>query len=391
MIPLSKLNACKKSAKPAVGEAKDDLTLEQHDIRCHGGEYEGGNCGFRKERGIPTFPFGQKDLQIDGEDKVMGQGAAAAEYLDSLKQDGDDKAANRAVVAIAKAIGASQNLREMPMPDCKDDAAPAPAPTTDTGAKVNHALVTDEDVPAVYIGTFGHYNDGNLDGVGEASGWIDLTTFASAEEFMKWLAEQAAKSGEEHEFMFQDHQGYPDEMYSESSVGQSVWDYMKVKKDCEDGGMSDDAIADILEVLSFDDFKKAQESGKIHVYDGDGYASVAKAIVDEAGDDAFDAEDYEEAFDYGKYGRDFATDFEVPPTEDGEEQSIYQFYGVEEGDDATLGAMLVDNAGGVENLPMEKVKECVDWDMLGASLQSEGTWINSYDKDSNPILIHIED
>ena len=72
-----------------------------------------------------------------------------------------------------------------------------------------HALDSNSDSPALYVGTYGKYNDGNLFGM-----WVDLSTFSDYDEFIDFCRE-LHKDEADPEFMFQDYQGFPKSWYSE--------------------------------------------------------------------------------------------------------------------------------------------------------------------------------
>lgn len=67
-----------------------------------------------------------------------------------------------------------------------------------------------EDNPKVYCGTYAKYNDGSIKGA-----WLDMTGYKDAEEFFAACAE-LHKDEEDPEFMFQDFECFPKELYSES-------------------------------------------------------------------------------------------------------------------------------------------------------------------------------
>lgn len=65
--------------------------------------------------------------------------------------------------------------------------------------------------PMLYVGTYGKYNSGSLDG-----GWVDLTTFVDGREFLDWCSNELHKDENDPELMFQDHENFPDFLYGES-------------------------------------------------------------------------------------------------------------------------------------------------------------------------------
>lgn len=82
----------------------------------------------------------------------------------------------------------------------------------------------------VYCGTYRKYNNGSLYGM-----WLDLTAFSDADEFFE-VCRTLHDDEEDPEFMFQDFQGFPKEMYDES--------------------MGEDKINEIIEYANLDDNEK---------------------------------------------------------------------------------------------------------------------------------------
>lgn len=64
--------------------------------------------------------------------------------------------------------------------------------------------------PAVYCGTYNKYNNGSL-----AGAWMSLEDYSTPEEFFK-ACRELHKDEDDPEFMFQDFEGYPEGLYSES-------------------------------------------------------------------------------------------------------------------------------------------------------------------------------
>lgn len=229
-----------------------------------------------------------------------------------------------------------------------------------------------ENNPAVWIGTYGNYNDGNLYGVGEASGWIDLTTFDDADEFHDWLNEQSG--GRDVEWMFQDYQNFPSSLYSESNI-DNVWDYIDFKE--ENSWISDEVLDAVLEDYSFEEAVKKFDDGDIVVYpDCKSMGDVAQHLISEHGNEIFNDSTYENAFDYEQYGKESSWDWSES---DNDGQTIYTAYGVDEDDDESLGIAIVDSFGGLEELGKETIMRYVDFDTIGRDLEIDGNWIHCGD------------
>jgi len=76
----------------------------------------------------------------------------------------------------------------------------------------------------VYCGTYGKYAAGSL-----AGKWFDLEDYSDKDDFIEACQEfhdNGSEDEQEHEFMFQDHEGIPDGMVSESSISDEVWEWL---------------------------------------------------------------------------------------------------------------------------------------------------------------------
>ena len=82
-----------------------------------------------------------------------------------------------------------------------------------TAEEINlHKNNYENETPAVYIGEYSLYNDGNLFGC-----WVDLTTFDSYDELLEF-AERLFAFLPDVEPMFQDFECFPREYYGESHL-----------------------------------------------------------------------------------------------------------------------------------------------------------------------------
>jgi antirestriction protein len=73
--------------------------------------------------------------------------------------------------------------------------------------------------PRVYVGTYHKYNSGSISGA-----WIDLDGL-TYDEFMDKCRELHSDE-QDPEFMFQDYEGFPERLYSESDVSE-VFQYLE--------------------------------------------------------------------------------------------------------------------------------------------------------------------
>lgn len=102
----------------------------------------------------------------------------------------------------------------------------------------------------VYVGTYGKYNRGSLDGA-----WLDLSNYSDYDEFLE--AAQALHVDEhDPELMYQDWEA-PDWAIDEYGVSRECWDYMELDEEkkkiadhlLEDHGATLGAVLDRIEDL----------------------------------------------------------------------------------------------------------------------------------------------
>ena len=99
---------------------------------------------------------------------------------------------------------------------------------------VSQYVATELDGPQLYVGTYRKYNEGSLFGA-----WIDLESVDDYDEFLK-VCSMLHSDEENPEFMFQDFQGFPKDLYSEC--------------------LDEDTFGKIKEYLSLGDEKEAFEA-----------------------------------------------------------------------------------------------------------------------------------
>jgi len=76
--------------------------------------------------------------------------------------------------------------------------------------------------PAIYVGTYKKYNNGSIQGA-----WFDLTKFDCLEDFIE-ACEELHNDEDDPELMYQDFENFPKELYSESSISESLFDYINL-------------------------------------------------------------------------------------------------------------------------------------------------------------------
>lgn len=116
----------------------------------------------------------------------------------------------------------------------------------------SHKLVND-DAPAIYVGTYGKYNDGSINGQ-----WIDLTTFDDADELREYCERLHADEADP-EIMVQDYMNFPESLYRESGLptDEELDDIKEYAEMSEDEAEAFDAYCEIYGKKSVDDFRDA--------------------------------------------------------------------------------------------------------------------------------------
>ena len=154
-------------------------------------------------------------------------------------------------------------------------------------------LECERESPALYCGTYGKYNEGNLGGM-----WVNLSTFDSYEDFLNFCKAIHADE-EEPELMYQDFANIPDSLYHESMGEEEFNEILEYCELCDD--YSVEAVDDFLEIFRPEDFDRMD----------DAYAGVYDSKEDFAREMVNDCYDIEKMmgsladyFDYEAFARD---------------------------------------------------------------------------------------
>ena len=121
--------------------------------------------------------------------------------------------------------------------------------------------------PAVYVGTYHKYNCGSIDGM-----WVDLTTFCDYDEFIEFCR-YLHSDEDDPEFMFQDYENFPSQLYSESCFDEETFDTI-----IEYANHDQEAVDAFLCVYDISELNKFDEAYVGEFYDE---ADFARHIVDE--------------------------------------------------------------------------------------------------------------
>ena len=162
-----------------------------------------------------------------------------------------------------------------------------------------HELTNGSDSPALYCGTYGKYNSGDLRGM-----WLNLSTFGSYEYFIDFCKAIHADENDP-ELMYQDFSNMPDCLYNESMGEEGFNNILEYCELCDEYGVS--AVDDFLEWYSHEDLDNMH----------DAYAGVYDTKEDFAIEIVNDCYDIEKMmgnlanyFDYEALARDlFVNDY----------------------------------------------------------------------------------
>lgn len=154
-----------------------------------------------------------------------------------------------------------------------------------------------EGNPAVYVGTYSKYNDGNLFGM-----WVDLVKCGDYDTFME-VCHNLHADEEDPELMYQDYECFPNAWYSESGIDEDTFDkIIEYAELDEDDREAFEEFTDSFGNDSFDSFKE-RYMGK-----WDSEKDFAEHIVDEC----YNLDDMmghlASYFDYEAFARDLFID-----------------------------------------------------------------------------------
>ena len=157
----------------------------------------------------------------------------------------------------------------------------------------NHEQTNGSDSPALYCGTYGKYNSGNLRGM-----WVNVSTFDDYEDFVNFCKAIHADE-EDPELMYQDYENMPGSLYHESMGEEGFNKIAEYCELCDDYSVS--AVDDFLEWDSTEDLDNMHDA-YVGVYDS--REDFAREIVS----DCYDIENIMGNlacyFDYEAFARD---------------------------------------------------------------------------------------
>lgn len=142
----------------------------------------------------------------------------------------------------------------------------------------------------IYVGTYAKYNDGNLFGK-----WLDLEDYDDRDEFYEACAELHSDE-EDPEFMFQDWEGIPSGMVSESHVEPECWDLLDAYEKYDEDAVN--AYCWLFDKWDENDFNDRYRG------EFDSWEDMAEELLEETGGLEEIPEHLRYYFDYEKYARD---------------------------------------------------------------------------------------
>lgn len=167
-------------------------------------------------------------------------------------------------------------------------------------------MTTQETKPALYCGTYAKYNNGSI-----AGKWLELENYGSAEEFLQACAE-LHKDESDPEYMFQDFEGFPKELYGESLSLvdlEKIYGYLALDENDRD------IVAEYANATgySFDDFDfdQATESYYTTLESGNHERELGEYVIDEGLFGVEIPEALQSYIDYEAIGRDWLMDMSV--------------------------------------------------------------------------------
>lgn len=142
----------------------------------------------------------------------------------------------------------------------------------------------------IYVGTYAKYNAGSIKGA-----WLDLGDYEDKDAFIEACLE-LHKDEHDPELMFQDWEGIPDGLISESHISPEAWEVLKAFEEHDEG-----AVRAFLYLQGEWDKERFEE-----MYRGEyeSWEAMAEDLLEETGEINEIPEGLRFYFDYEKYARD---------------------------------------------------------------------------------------
>lgn len=229
---------------------------------------------------------------------------------------------------------------------------------------------TSNETPKVYVGTYGKYNSGSIDGE-----WVDLTQFSDRDEFYEYCKELHSDE-DDPEFMFQDYEYIPKEMIEESWISEELWDMMDLY---EKYGYT--FLKDVMSERGIDDVNELRETldNMYFIYTDDVEEAVMQFCEETGSTES--PEWCANYFDFEKYGRDIRLSgdlyMELDDIDDEEEREEREEE-LSSMSDYEIGEYFVDMVGSVEEaVSKDQLVYYIDWERVTRELGWDTTIIES--------------
>ena len=169
-----------------------------------------------------------------------------------------------------------------------------------TESEYNEHVCNCDGEAALYVGTYGKYNAGSIDGA-----WVNIESFDDKEEFFDFCRRLHA---DEHdpEFMYQDFEGFPKSWYSESCMGDKIDRIIEWAQLDED---EKEIIEEYWDEAGGDEDEEFQDILDKCVYHGDNCNDYYDELADLCFEDNKAWEKMQCYFDWEKWRRDCSYDY----------------------------------------------------------------------------------
>ena len=161
----------------------------------------------------------------------------------------------------------------------------------------NQTSDNQKDRPAIYVGTYGKYNNGSI-----AGKWLSLDEYDTEEKFYD-AARKLHKNEHDPELMFQDFENFPRAFYGESGCDERLWEWLALDKHDHEI-----VLSWLHQVGGTDSIKYILDS---FIGSADSWSKYVENYVDETGVLNEIPDHLQVYFDYDSYGRDLRHDFTV--------------------------------------------------------------------------------
>ena len=216
--------------------------------------------------------------------------------------------------------------------------------------------MSDYSTVRVFVSTYAKYNEGTLDGK-----WFTPADYDSYDDFFNALRDYH-NDETDPEFMFQDKEHLPDELYSESEFDEDAYNYSVYV-----ATNPQNAYGAYCWVENFNDGWDEDNFESSFTGEFDSAEDYCWQYIDDCGgiSEAMSRDTMELYFDYESFGRDIKIDLD--PNDEWENELL-------EKDDYDCGAEYVDSLGGVEELSDDTIESYFNIEGYARDCQYDGSF-----------------